>query len=78
MFVRNPEVPEGVFISVSGRPLQDEEGTEKGGVIVFRDVTHRVIAEEALTQAFAQGRLEIVETILHNIGNANQQRNDRN
>ncbi len=70
MFVRNPEVPEGIFISVSGRPLQAEEDTEKGGVIVFRDVTHRVIAEEALTQAFAQGRLEIVETILHNIGNA--------
>ena len=70
MFVRNPEVPEGVFISVSGRPLQDEEGSERGGVIVFRDVTHRVIAEEALTQAFAQGRLEIVQTILHNIGNA--------
>ena len=70
MFVRNREVPEGVFISVSGRPLQNEEGSDKGGVIVFRDVTHRVIAEEALTQAFAQGRLEIVETILHNIGNA--------
>ena len=70
MFVRNPEVPEGAFISVSGRPLQDEKGTEKGGVIVFRDVTHRVIAEEALALAFAQGRLEIVETILHNIGNA--------
>ncbi len=70
MFVRNPEVPDGVFISVSGRPLQDEDSTKKGGVIVFRDVTHRVIAEEALTQAFAQGRLEIVETILHNIGNA--------
>ena len=70
MFVRNPAVPEGTFISVSGRPLRDEAGTEKGGVIVFRDVTHRVIAEEALTQAFAQGRLEIVETILHNIGNA--------
>ena len=70
MFIRNPEVPEGVFISISGRPLQDEEGTEKGGVVVFRDVTHRVVAQEALTQAFAQGRLEIVETILHNIGNA--------
>ncbi|MCE2397184.1 PAS domain S-box protein [Candidatus Poribacteria bacterium] len=70
MFVRNPEVPEGVFISVSGRPLQNEGSTGKGGVVVFRDVTHRVIAEEALTQAFAQGRLEIVETILHNIGNA--------
>ena len=70
MFVRNPNVPDGVFISVSGRPIQDEEDDEKGGVVVFRDVTHRVIAEEALTQAFAQGRLEIVETILHNIGNA--------
>ena len=70
MFVRNPEIPDGAFINVSGRPLQDKEGAEKGGVVVFRDVTHQVIAEEALTQAFAQGRLEIVETILHNIGNA--------
>ena len=70
MFVRNPEVPDGIFISVSGRPLQDEDSTEKGGVIVFRDVTHRVIAEEALTQAFAQGQLEIVEPLLHNIRNA--------
>ena len=72
MFVRNPEVPGGVFISASGTPLQDGEGIRKGGVIVFRDVTHRVVAEEALTQAFAQGRLEIVETILHNIGQRNQ------
>ncbi len=70
MFIRNPEVPEGVFASISARPLQDEAGTEKGGVSVLRDVTHRVVAEEALAQAFAQGRLEIVETILHNIGNA--------
>ncbi len=70
MFVRNPKVPDGVFISVSGRPLRDETGIQKGGVIVFRDVTHQVIAEKALMQAFAQGRLEIVETILHNIGNA--------
>ena len=70
MFIRNREVPDGVFISVSARPLQDEAGTQKGGVSVYRDVTPQVIAEEALTQAFAQGRLEIVETILHNIGNA--------
>ena len=70
MFIRNPRVPEGVYISVSGRPLHDDSGITKGGVIVFRDVTERVLAEEALTQAFAQGRLEIVDTILHNIGNA--------
>ena len=70
MFIRNPNVPEGIYISVSGRPLHDESGIAKGGVIVFRDVTGRVLAEEALSQAFAQGRLEIVDTILHNIGNA--------
>ena len=30
----------------------------------------RVRTEEALLQAFSQGRLEVLETILHNIGNA--------
>ena len=39
-------------------------------MITFRDVTEQLVAEEALAQAFAQGRLEIVDTILHNIGNA--------
>ena len=42
----------------------------EAGVTVFRDVTERVRAEEALAQAFAQGRLEVMDTILHNIGNA--------
>ena len=42
----------------------------RGGVIIFRDVTERLLAEEALAQAFAQGRLEVMDTILHNIGNA--------
>ena len=70
MFIRNPRIPKGVYISVSGRPLRDEAGVTKGGVITFRDVTERMRAEEALTQAFAQGQLEVVDTILHNIGNA--------
>ena len=70
IFLRNSGVPDGVYLSVSGRPLQDDSGTTRGGVIVFRDVTERMLAEEALVQAFAQGRLEMVDTILHNIGNA--------
>ena len=69
-FVRNPSKPAGVYVSVSGRPLQDEAGTSRGGVIVLHDVTERVRADEALSRAFAQGRMEVVETILHNIGNA--------
>ena len=70
MFLRNKKKLEGVFISVSGRPLLDNLGGIRGGVIIFRDVTERMLAEEALAQAFAQGRLEVMDTILHNIGNA--------
>ena len=70
MFLRNKKKLEGVFISVSGRPLRTNVGGHGGGVIIFRDVTERMLAEEALAQAFAQGRLEVMDTILHNIGNA--------
>ena len=71
LFVRRASHPNGgIFLSVSGRPLRDEKGDIRGGVIIFRDVTQRVLDEEALVQAFAQGRSEMVDTILHNIGNA--------
>ena len=69
MFIRTAAKPEGVYISASGGPIR-LPSTAQGGVIVFRDVTERVRAEEALAQAFAQGRLEVMDTILHNIGNA--------
>ena len=70
LFIRNRNRPNGVYIRVSARPLLNKIGGIRGGVIVFRDVTERVVAEEALARAFAEGRLEVVETILHNIGNA--------
>ena len=75
LFVRNESVTDGVYISVNGRPLRgalQEGGSEeaRGGVITFRDVTERVRTEEALLQAFSQGRMEALDTILHNIGNA--------
>ena len=70
MFVNNEEGPDGTYFNISGRPLLDEDGELNGGVLIFRNVTDRVNTEEALAQAFAQGRLEIVDTILHNIGNA--------
>ena len=70
LFIRNKKKPDGVFIRVSGRPLLNQIGGVRGGVIVFRDVTSQMIAEEALVRAFAQGRLEVVDTVLHNIGNA--------
>lgn len=70
IFVRSLSKPGGVYVRVSARPLLDAKGGIRGGVAIFRDVTDQTVAEEALTRAFAQGRLEIVDTILHNIGNA--------
>ena len=70
LFITNKENPDGTFISANSRPIRNHIGIEDGGVVVFRDITDRILEEEALAQAFAQGRLEVVDTILHNIGNA--------
>ena len=70
ILVRNSKVPNGVYFNSSGRPLQDASNSIKGAVVIFRDVTEHMRAHEALARAFAEGRLEIVETVLHNIGNA--------
>ena len=51
-------------------PLRDEAQQIAGSVVVFRDVSERKMQEEALLQAFAHGRLEVVHTLQHNIGNA--------
>ena len=70
LFVTSERMPEGAYLNVSSRPLQDNEGNHTGAVVVFHDMTDRMKSQEAVAQAFVQGRLEIVDTILHNIGNA--------
>lgn len=50
MVIRNASQPDGITISVSGRPLEFEE--EQGAVAVFRDVTESKRQEEEL-KAFA-------------------------
>jgi signal transduction histidine kinase len=46
LFVRNSNLPNGVFISITGRPLRDEKGVVRGGVVVFRDITERKRIEQ--------------------------------
>ena len=70
LFIRNPNRPRGVNIRVSARPLRDQDGEIRAGLVILRDVTQEMIAEQALVDAFAHGRLEILDTVLHNIGNA--------
>ena len=70
IFFKSAIVPDGIYINSSARPLRDSDGNQSGGVAVFQNITDRINREEALARAFAQGRLEIIDTILHNIGNA--------
>ena len=70
IFVRNPMVPEGAYVSANANPLRDADGRLSGGVAVYRDITQQRLTRAALTRAFASGRVEILDTILHNIGNA--------
>jgi two-component system sensor histidine kinase/response regulator len=47
LVVRNDQVPEGAYLSVTGRPLGNGQGL-LGGVVVFQDITPRKRAEEEL------------------------------
>jgi len=48
IFIKNPERPKGVYISVSANPLRDENGFVCGGTVILQDITERRLAEAAL------------------------------
>jgi PAS domain S-box-containing protein len=51
ILVRNPHVPGGVLISITGRPVRDAQGAPRGGVIVLRDVTAGKHVEDELLRS---------------------------
>lgn len=48
LWLSHSETVEGVWISVNARPLRGSDGTLRGGVAVFRDVSQFKRAEEAM------------------------------
>lgn len=50
LFLRNTKVPEGVYVTVTGRPLKDEKGVLLGGVVIFRDTSRQKRVEQALRE----------------------------
>jgi two-component system sensor histidine kinase/response regulator len=48
LFLRNVDVPEGVWLSITARPLVSDSGEWRGGVIVCRDITAAKKAQEAI------------------------------
>jgi PAS domain S-box-containing protein len=80
IFVRNPRVPDGLWMSANSRPLRDESGVVRGGVTVFRNITARVrgsrrrAAQHAVTSVLAESETlaeavpKILQTICQEVG----------
>ena len=54
VFIRNQTLPDGVFISITGTPIREENGRPDGGVVVFRDVTAAKLAERRVQESVKQ------------------------
>ncbi len=58
VFTRHANKPEGLWIKISGRPLKDETGAIKGGVVVCRNITQERASQQQMQQlAETQERL---------------------
>ena len=62
MFIRNKAQPAGAYLSVTARPLRDQEGRLRGGVLVFRDVTEQKRAADELAESEHRFR-EMLENV---------------
>ena len=58
LFTRHAGKPQGLWVKINGRPLKDETGAIKGGVVVCRNVTEERASQQQMQQlAEAQERL---------------------
>ncbi|MGB6331837.1 MAG: PAS domain S-box protein, partial [Candidatus Sulfotelmatobacter sp.] len=48
IFLRNPELERGAWIEISGSPLKGTDGSLRGGVVAFRDITQRKTDEREI------------------------------
>ncbi len=57
IFIRHEKRPDGLWLSVTARPLRDEAGALRGGLAVFRDVTEEKRFERRLSAQYAVSRV---------------------
>ncbi len=62
IFTRHAGAPEGLWVKINGRPLKDETGAIKGGVVICRNVT-----EERASQQQMQQLAEMQERLLQEL-----------
>lgn len=67
IYFRLPNAPDGLWLQVNARPLEDEHGVRQGGVVVFRDVGEQKRAEAALrkTEARLQAFLDNTPAVIY-------------
>jgi PAS domain S-box-containing protein len=62
LFMRNANAPEGKWLIATARPILNEDGSVRGGVSVFSDITQRKLFERTLEEknaAFHQANLQL-------------------
>ncbi|OLP16556.1 hypothetical protein BST81_20375 [Leptolyngbya sp. 'hensonii'] len=65
MLVCQPHAPDGIWITVTGRPIKDKDGVVKGGVVVCRDITERKrVEKQLLYDAFHDGLTGLANRVL--------------
>jgi PAS domain S-box-containing protein len=57
LYIAYPSREDGTWILVSGRPLRDESGEVKGGVVVFHDITRRMKSQRRLAAQYQTTRV---------------------
>ncbi|WP_228042406.1 MULTISPECIES: methyl-accepting chemotaxis protein [unclassified Tychonema] len=62
VFTRHAAQPEGLWIKISGRPLKDETGAIKGGVVVCRNVTQERASQQQMQQ-FAETQQRLLQEL---------------
>lgn len=56
MFIRNPQLPEGIFMDASASPLLTDDGRRLGAVVILRDISERKRWERDLEKQLVSER----------------------
>jgi PAS domain S-box-containing protein len=61
ILIRNPKVAEDAWIEASGSPLRGKDGSTRGGVVAFRDITKRKTDEREIQKLNEGLELRVAE-----------------
>lgn len=61
LFVRNPALSQGVWVEANAHPLRDANGALCGGVVAFRDITQKRMAEQEIRQLNSELEQRVIQ-----------------